>query len=337
MAKSYTLLTEIGATNARFALMDETGELSRDHLTPECTDVPLTTIIADYLKNYRVSVDKGLLATPGVVVDGILHIGNRKVEMPVTELEKAIGFPITLYNDLYAHAASLHTIDEKELVRLAPTEKKEAQQGPKLIIGIGTGLGMSVLTPTGNEKNPYIITPTEAGYMDLPLARTDFKMNGALQRVLKQKEKEFASFVHDHIPIITEHALSGKGLLYLYLAMCHIDHRPTQPFEPKHIPENATTSDQCLKAIEYFILFLGRFVRNAMITHGAVGGVYLTGGVVQAIHKAKLFDARLFREACYGIGRAPLQSYMKQIPIYLIKAEDGGVKGLQQLSKIHRP
>lgn len=85
-----------------------------------------------------------------------------------------------------------------------------------------------------------------------------------------------------------------------------------------HVVERAHAGDPlALEAIECFCGILGAFAGSLALTLGALGGVYIGGGV--ALKLGELFTRSSFRERFEAKGR--FAHYLSNVPPYLITAE----------------
>lgn len=77
------------------------------------------------------------------------------------------------------------------------------------------------------------------------------------------------------------------------------------------------------EALALFVEWLGRFAGDMALAFGARGGVYLGGGIAPKIIPALEMDG--FRKAFEAKGR--LSSFLKTVPVHVIKATDAGLRG----------
>lgn len=214
------------------------------------------------------------------------------------------------------------------------TPAANSSHGPRLIIHCADDVSLSLLIPQSDKTWQTI--ETSAAAVDLPVFRTDFKLQSSLQRLLKLRRKEdYLTLIQDQVPLTAQDLLTWDGLSTLYEAACDMIPRPKNPYAPTDIPQKAAGQTQientvitaqpnqcpaCLKAVELFLILLARFTRHAILMNGAVGGVYLGGSLVSAIDDQGLFDVRLFKEACYGVTVTDTQNVLKSVPIFLDKS-----------------
>jgi glucokinase len=74
--------------------------------------------------------------------------------------------------------------------------------------------------------------------------------------------------------------------------------------------------ERCVEAVALFCSFLGNVAGNLALTLGALGGVYIGGGIVPRLGDA--FDRSPFRERFEAKGR--FREYLARIPVFVIDA-----------------
>ena len=125
-----------------------------------------------------------------------------------------------------------------------------------------------------------------------------------------------------------ERALSGPGLVNLYVALAKLGERS----EPTVTPQDVTTLAKqgeplARKTLAMFFALLGGVAGNLALTVGAQGGVYLAGGIMP-----RLLDELLrseFRARFEAKGR--YRSYMEAVPTYVITESIPAFRGLRRV------
>ena len=127
------------------------------------------------------------------------------------------------------------------------------------------------------------------GHVDLPVTSPrDFALWQGLQ----------ARYGH----VSAERALSGNGLLALYEISCALDGVAVRASSAAEVGALAMAGDaQADAVLERFFLWLARVAGNAVLTVGALGGVYITGGIVPRF--LERFIASGFAEAFASRGK----------------------------------
>jgi glucokinase len=121
--------------------------------------------------------------------------------------------------------------------------------------------------------------------------------------------------------VSAERVLSGQGLVDLYLALRQLQqHGPVEVTSAADITHWALKNKDplALQSLEMFSGFLGSVAGDLALTLGALGGVYLGGGVVP--RWLGWFETSAFRERFEAKGR--FRDYLKDIPVYVINANE---------------
>lgn len=148
-------------------------------------------------------------------------------------------------------------------------------QAARLIMGAGTGLGHGLLWPTGAR-----VQETHGGHFPL-MAVSD------AQRAVFEYLRSTWSQTR---PLIFEDVLSGAGLYRLYVALCAQAGVPSTADTPAALLALGAGDVQVRAATCLFAEFLGLYAHIVCAAAGAYGGVYITGGVVERLQEADLFD-----------------------------------------------
>lgn len=306
----YALVTDIGGTNARFALYDlATNELSAITKILISKNDILLTLIKDYLASQSVTVEMACIAIACPIDDeDVINMTNNDLSFSRSELIQALNLiKLEVINDFTAVSMSIPQLSKKDLIKIGGDEPN--LNYPIAIYGAGTGLGVSHLIKI---KQHWISLSGEGGHTELPMTSEDE------DRILAQLRKKFGR-------VSTERFLSGNGIVNIYQALLQINEQPMEALTPDIIVKNALSKScpLCLQTLTYFCTFMGRFGGNLALTLNTQGGVYIAGGIVPRF--IEFFKSSPFREAFEHKGR---MSYLvKKIPVYVITHEDPGLLG----------
>jgi glucokinase len=183
-------------------------------------------------------------------------------------------------------------------------------EGNRLVMGPGTGLGVAGLVAHNKGWLPVM---GEGGHVG-------FAPTGKLHvEILAYMWKNF-----QHVS--AERFLSGSGMMDLYAAVAHVNCIEPSLSSPADIlkqAQQATPDDLAYQTLCTFCDMLGNAVANGALMFGAVGGVYLTGGILPRMYGFLLASG--FSHSFTTKGRT--SSYLQQIPIYLCTAEQPGLQG----------
>jgi glucokinase len=310
----YNLVGDIGATNARFSVVKVgTSDLENIRYLP-CTEFAnFQEAASAYLSEFAgINIGSACFAIAGAVHSESFKLANNHWHINKNDVTSALNdIPIHWLNDFSAQALATTALPPNDLrVVNAGCMRPERQ---RLAIGAGTGLGVCGLL---KSSNGWVTTPGEGGHVD-------FSPNSELQfKVLIHLQKKYG-----HVSV--ERILSGPGILNLYQALAEIRGQEAKFKTPAEITRAATSSnaDQLsYDTLQLFCQIFGRVAGDAALNMGALGGVYITGGVIRNF--LDLFLASNFKKCFEDKGR--LQGYMSDIPIFISTTRYMGLLGAVQ-------
>jgi glucokinase len=297
------LLADVGGTNARFAWADAPGApLRQVRVLPGAEHPTLEDAVRSYLRIEGLPVPQAACVAIANPVNGDrIQMTNHHWSFSVAELRIALGLQrLVVLNDFTALAMALPQLGSESLRQVGGGIRRPG--GPMAVLGPGTGLGVSGLLPAAGGAAPLPLSG-EGGHVTLgPL---DAREAVVLERLRRR-------FGHAS----AERALSGPGLVNLYEAVCATDGQRAQALSAADVSERALAHSDpaCTEALHLFCSLLGNVAGNLALTLGAVGGVYIGGGIVPRLGAA--FDASPFRASFEAKGR--FSAYLAAIPCYVI-------------------
>ncbi|WP_206951517.1 bifunctional transcriptional regulator/glucokinase [Trinickia acidisoli] len=297
------LLADIGGTNARFALETEPGEISQIRVYP-CADYPtIEDVLKKYLKDTKVGrVNHAAIAIANPVDGDQVSMTNFKWAFSIEATRRALGFDTLLVvNDFTALAMALPGLTDSQRVQVGSGARR--QNSVIGLLGPGTGLGVSGLIPADDR---WIALGSEGGHASFSPQdeREDVVLHYA------RKKWPHVSF---------ERVAAGPGIELIYRALAARDKKRVAPaVDPADVVERAHAGEAlALEAVDCFCGILGSFAGNLAVTLGALGGMYIGGGVVPKL--GDLFLRSSFRERFEAKGR--FEPYLANVPTYVITAE----------------
>ena len=298
------LLGDIGATNARFALLFPGRSMPSELAVLRCRDhASLLDAICSYLARHTlVAPRSGALGIATEVVADRVTMTNHPWSFSIRELQSALALErLVVINDFTALALALPLLKDSDLRAIG---RGQARPGATVaLIGPGTGLGVSGLVPHGAAMVPLT---SQGGHVTLTAA------DEAEEAVIAKLRQRFGH-------ASAERARSGPGLVNLYRACCEVAGRTPQELEPDQVTRLAL-SDQdpmCRRAVEMFFALLGGAAGNLALTLGALGGVYIGGGIVPRL--GSMIEHSQFRARFEAKGR--YANYLREIPTWVIEAD----------------
>ncbi|WP_409525402.1 glucokinase [Nitrincola sp. MINF-07-Sa-05] len=309
----YSLVADVGGTNARFALVAEGSRDLEQVQTLACADYEnLDAACLEYFRQTGVSgITRASLAFACPVQVETIRMTNNHWVFTRDMLRSRLGLEqLELLNDFTAMALGMLEVRPDELQDVGAGQGLEG--APRLVIGPGTGLGVSALVPSGGQDNRWIALATEGGHVSF--APTD-EVEVEVWRRLKQ---QFGR-------VSVERILCGQGLVNLYRALAQYHQ---QPFDESLTPADITAAglagnDLAAETLQRFCRILGEQAGDAVLTLGARGGVYLCGGILPRM--ADFLQQSAFREGFEAKGR--FEGYLREVPVWLCTAKHPGLLG----------
>ena len=304
------MLGDIGATNARFALVQH-NKLS----AITSFEVAKFPRFSDTLRRYRDKIAsehvirQAMFAVAGPVKDGRAGLTNANWTIDRIDIENEFGFTTTVVNDFEALAHSVRSLTQKDIAPIG--EGRSGARGPIAVLGPGTGLGVACLFSNPDES-PVAIA-SEGGHSTL--AGTSDRED----QIIRYLRSRF-----EHVSV--ERVVSGSGLENLFSAIATIDGVDAARLGAAEIPSRALSGhcSLCCEALGAFCAFLGVFAGNMALTFGATGGIYVAGGISPRI--VEFMRRSEFRRRFEAKGR--FQTYLRSIPSFIITHQAATFLGL---------
>jgi glucokinase len=302
----FSLVADVGATNARFALIGRKGAIEAVRVLA-CADYrSLQDAIEAYLSAdlpvtgvAPVRLRAAGFAVAGPVGSDRVTLTNHPWSFSIRELRRRLGVDrLVVVNDFTAVAVA--TPHLKPADRSAIGGGAPVASAPIGVLGPGSGLGVSGMVPCDGR---WIPLSGEGGHVTMApaTARESLVLDRMRQRI-------------DHVS--AERLLSGPGLVNLYNTLAEIDGVPAVAYTAAQItdPSIGEADPRCRETVDMFCAMLGATAGNLALTLGARGGVYIAGGIVPKL--GAVFAASRFRERFEDKGR--LRPYLESIPTYVI-------------------
>jgi glucokinase len=153
-----SLLADVGATNARFALVGARGDLQRIRVLA-CEDYPsIHKAIATYLDDELRLTDlkrlrSAALAVAGPVTDDQVALTNHPWSFSIDQLRRDLAINrLLVVNDFAAVARAIPCLKREERYQIG--DGAPAVNAIIGVLGPGSGLGISGLIPYADEWSP---------------------------------------------------------------------------------------------------------------------------------------------------------------------------------------
>lgn len=314
------MLADIGATNARFALEHVSGRFESVRVL-KCADYAgIEEAVRAYLATLELPSPRHAAIAIANPIDGdFVRMTNRDWAFSIEETRRKLELDTLLVvNDFTALAQSLPRLSARERSQVGGGAARP--QGVIGVIGPGTGLGVSGLIPA--EDAGWITLGSEGGHAGF--APADEREVFVLQYAWREL---------DHVS--AERLVSGPGIELIHRALAAragvaLEGRPQ---DAAGIVSRAleASDDLCVEVVECFCAMLGTIASDVAVTLGAVGGIYIGGGIVPRL--GELFHRSAFRRRFEDKGRfAP---YLASIPTYVITAAHPAFHGVSAILAHH--
>ena len=299
------LLSDMGGTNIRFAVMDAHGMSNIVHY--RCADFPcFEKVLAHFLSTLKAKPSHFVLAVPAPVLGDELSFVNNPWHFKISDIKEQFNFEkVDVMNDFEAQALAVSDLKKHQILKLG--KGTSDKKFPSVIIGAGTGLGVGILLPDGTPL------PSEAGNIGLSPAN-------------ETEEQIFHVALSRYGRVSAERLISGSGLCFLYEFFAQ------KTTSSEEILKKALRGEkQALQAVFQMFSFLGSVCGDLAMAFCAKGGIYLSGGIIQATGAVDLLKKSDIRNRFEAKGRH--QAFVATIPTYAIIQEDIAFAGLKRAGK----
>jgi glucokinase len=309
MSENISLMADIGGTNTRVALgYGSSVDQSSIQRFRNSEHSGLEQVLHSYLSvRPDVTPDAAAAAIAGPVHNGKGTLTNLDWTVDRDLLTRVTGAKtVSVINDLQAqgHALEYLTEDKTRLIKAGGDAKPNASL---LVVGVGTGFNAAAVFRTASET---LVPPAEAGHADLPTPTEELR--------------SFAKYFNEkHGFCSVEDILSGRGLGHLYRWHSGVE-LPAAEIMKAHVDgsdANATAT------VMSFGAALGTVVGNLALTILPFGGIYLVGGVSQAI--APFLNDNGFTSSFCDKGR--FSEFMDQFPVRVVEDDYAALTGMAAL------
>ena len=303
------LLADIGGTRARFALLTADGAITATQVLA-CADFPdLEAAVRAYLAAAGAAdIGAAAIAIANPVDGDAIRMTNHHWAFSIEATRLALGLDrLLVLNDFTALAMALPLLADHERLPIGGGARRaNATVG---LVGPGTGLGVSGLVRCGERWQPL---SSEGGHASFaPVDDREAAILAIVQR--------------DHRHVSAERLISGPGLVLIHDALRVHRGLPKSTLTPPEISARAQNGDcpLCVETVQVFSGMLGSFAGSLALTLGALGGVYLGGGVIAGLGTA--FDRDFFRARFEAKGR--FAGYLGGIATIEIRADNPALRG----------
>ncbi len=310
------LIGDIGGTNARFAVIDHAE--APMHRLPNVHTADFATIddaIDDaVIRKAGARPKSAVLALAGPIAGDRVPLTNCDwVVEPRKSIARFALTEVVLLNDFEAQSLALPDLTPADLDQIGGGMRTD--EGARVVVGPGTGLGAGVLI---HARSVWIPIPGEGGHIGLgPITPRDLEIWPHIER---------------HGPRVTaETVLCGAGMVRLYRAIAAADGVPAPLATPADVTAAglAGKDAQAKETIAIFAEHLGRVAGDLALVAMAYGGVYLAGGITARI--ASVLKSGTFRSAF--LDKWPHERLMERMATAVVIKEDAALTGIAAFAR----
>ncbi|RIJ78207.1 glucokinase [Nakamurella silvestris] len=306
----HRLVADIGGTNARFAFSDPDSGALHHIRNLECAGRGnLTELVQDYLRQVGFTAPSRMcVALAGPINGDLCGLTNTPLRFSITRTRAELGLEhLDVINDFAAIALAVPTLTASDTAPLGTVPPRDGLT--KAVLGPGTGLGMAGLLPTATG---WQVVTGEGGHIPAaPFDDYDSEVIGVLRRA--------------HGSVSAETMVSGPGLVRTHAAVCLLSGHPAEPLTAAQISDRGQrgTDPDCVTTLTLFCQQLATVAATAALTYGALGGVYLAGGIPGRI--ADFLHSSSFRQRFEH--HPQMGGYLSQIATVRITVDNPGLRG----------
>ncbi|TDL83698.1 glucokinase [Palleronia sediminis] len=310
MTRGLSIVADAGGTNTRVALArgpQVMADTTRRFRNAGFAGLP------DILERFLVEAGRpdcagACVAVAGPVMDGIGRLTNLDWVFDRDDLGRVTGArTVSVLNDLQAQGHALDHIADDCLFPIVPGPEGDPLNA-KLVIGVGTGFNS---VPVFRTETGRYVPPCETGHMALPSVTDE---DHALARFAARR---------GGYPEV-ENVVSGSGLETI-LEFVTEGRRRARSHDI--VAALATGDDpEAARAAELFVQALGRVAGDLALATLPFGGIYLVGGMSNAIRP---YLSRFgFDEAFRAKGR--FTDFMDRFAVWGVEDDYAALTGCAQ-------
>jgi glucokinase len=315
--RRYLLAADFGGTKAALALASAGG--NRQEIVAErvyaCHEFDgVQPILADFLEQkpvagHRSAIAAACFSVAGPVAGNSTTLTNLGWKISGNTIAADLRLPeVRLVNDFAAAGMGITRLTANELDTLQAGSP--VARAARVVIGAGTGLGVSVLTW---QDDGYATHASEAGHADFaPVDELQDRLLAHLRRTYGR--------------VSWERVISGPGLMRIFSFLQETgagvpskqlrDADKTRKDTAELISEFglAKLDPLAVRALDLFVAAYGAFAGNLALTVLAHGGVYIAGGIAPKI--APKLKEGAFMRAFTSKGR--FSDLLSAMPVHVV-------------------
>ncbi len=293
------VLADLGGTHLRLAKAENPRAVKKYKIA----DYPdIEMILRDFAPNIGALYLASAVTPRGGVIEDRRFSDKSRWTIDLPKLQDRLSLQkLLVLNDLEAAALALPGLNGDDLASLLPVTEEQIHfdHPPKLLVGIGTGIGHAFLFEKAGHE-PFV-QRTHGGHIPALAVSDEQKEIVAGMTAGNRRGRD----------LIVEDIISGTG----YANLLEI------------IPED--------RALRLFWEFLGLYCNTLTSVCGAYGGVYLTGGVADEMIDARKINMMsfetYFRRPETRLMASVVVESLASTPVYYCQEKNLPIIGLASL------
>lgn len=304
------LIADIGATSSRCAVVRGPDfELRTWEIFRNDDFASLESLLGQYADTCQARPTAGALAVAAPVLGDDISMINRDWKISRNSLGETLDIEVaSICNDFHAIAYWLPYLNDASRREIGTA----TAYGKANLAALGPGSGLGMAAWIGDAETGAAMTG-EGGHITVAGRNTE-------------EDRIIAKFRERFGHCSAERILSGPGIIALHEIM-HGEKVSTS----EAISAN-TGNKSCRATMAQFFNFLGGAAADLALMTGALGGVYIAGGIVPTV--IEQFAASGFRQRFEDKNR--YREYMQRIPTYVITDPVPGLRGLATLLRLQQ-
>jgi glucokinase len=310
------LAGDVGATK----ILLEVGELRSDRWQAKLArryatqDIDsFSTLLTQFLGEWNTVRGKGERITAagfgvaGAAIANKIKMTHRPITVDGDAIRERFLIPdVRVVNDLAAAARGLDIVGARDLATIQAGKAVPGE--PRVILGVGTGLGVAYLMPRGEE---WDIVPGEGGHAGF--APATYAQAQLWESIFTRQGR-----------VAAEDVVSGMGLANLHAFVT----RKNEAVTADMLIDRAVQDEASSATLDLFVECLGNVAGDHALAVMARGGVFLMGGVITRLH-ARIRNGRFSEAFC---AKGAHSATLMKIPVKAVTSDRIALLGAAKLA-----
>jgi glucokinase len=284
---------------------------------------PLGRFLEEAARAHRgMSPELCCISGAGPVVDERIVLTNAPWAIDAKAIVSAYSIPTTLINDFMAVSYGVILLDPsnpEQITRLPHGDGSlpDPQQGVRLVVGAGTGLGVGYVVKVRNKVEAF---PSEGGHVTLPVYDDESR---GFQRWLEGR--------YGFVPG-AEAGVSGQGIgnIFAYLAEreAAVGKLPgprakavldaAEADRPALVAKASGSDALCAASMDMFVKLYARVAADGAAAFLPAGGVFLAGGI-PAKNEDRFLEGGRFMAMFERSYAKHIRAILAKTPVMIVK------------------